>query len=88
MRILKPFAGDHRRDADVNVEQHDCQPPEVQLAVDELPKSRNGYMKYGLSRPPSTRLVGPTREPRGGTPLRGSFLEGLGLLSVAGDRGP
>ena len=32
---------------------------------------RNGYMKYGWSRLPSTRLVGPAREPRGGTPLRG-----------------
>jgi hypothetical protein len=28
-------------------------------------------MKYGWSRLPSTRLVGPAREPRGGTPLRG-----------------
>jgi hypothetical protein len=35
------------------------QQPEVQRAVDELPKPRNGYMKYGWSRPPSTRLIGP-----------------------------
>jgi hypothetical protein len=70
------------------VEQPDCHAPEVQLAVDELPKPRKGYMKYGWSRPPSTRLVRSAREPRGGTPLRGSFLEGLGLLSVAEDCGP
>ena len=40
-------------------------------------------MKLRLARPPSTRLVGPAREPRGGTPSRGSSLEGFGLLSVA-----
>ena len=70
------------------MEQHDCHQPDVQLVVDEHPKPRNGHMKYGWSRPPSTRLVGPAREPRGGTPLRRSFLEGLGLLSVVDDRGP
>jgi len=51
---------------------------QVSLAVGELPKARNGYMKYGWSRRPSTRLVGSAREPRGGTLFRGSFLVGLG----------
>ena len=51
---------------------------------------RNGYMKYGWTRPPSTWWSGPdpAREPRGGTPLRGSSWKGLGLLFVVEDRGP
>ena len=58
----------------------DFERPDLPTGTDQLalgPKPRNGYMKYGWSRPPSTRLVGPASEPRGGTPLRGSLPGGL-----------